>query len=165
MLSAGPGAHERIVGRNEAPAFLSTVHDAMQHALRARLLHGPVLPGSEALANYLAVTIGHLPSEQVRVLFLDARNRLIRDETVAQGSIDRTPIYPREILKRALELGSAALILVHNHPTGDLTPSDADLHATAKIIEAGAALDIAIHDHVIVGPSGWASLRALGFLK
>ncbi len=137
----------------------------MQHALRARMLHGPVLPGSEALANYLAVTIGHLPSEQTRVLFLDARNRLIRDETVAQGSIDRTPIYPRAILKRALELGSAALILVHNHPTGDLTPSDADLRATERIIDAGAALDIALHDHVIVGPNGWASLRALGFLK
>lgn len=137
----------------------------MQHALRARLLGGPVLPGSEALANYLAITIGHLPSEQVRVLFLDVRNRLIRDETVAQGSIDRTPFYPREILKRALELGSTAIILVHNHPSGDLTPSESDLRATARIIEAGAALDIALHDHLIVGPSGWASLRALGYLN
>jgi len=103
-------------------------------------------------------------TEEFRVLFLDRKNLLIADEVQSTGTVDHTPVYPREIVKRALELGASALILVHNHPSGDPTPSRADIDMTRAIVDAAHALKIAVHDHVIVGRSGHASFKAFGLL-
>ena len=99
--------------------------------------------------------------EQFRVLFLDKKNQLIADEVQQQGTVDYTPVYPREVVKRALELGASAIVLVHNHPSGDPTPSLADIDMTKKIVDAGQRLGVLVHDHIIVGRKGHASLRAL----
>jgi DNA repair protein RadC len=99
------------------------------------------------------------------VLFLNSKNRLLRDEVMSEGSINETPIYPREIMRRALELGATALILAHNHPSGDPQPSDGDVDATRRIARAARSLDIKIHDHVVVARSGWTSFRTLGLLQ
>lgn len=136
----------------------------MLHALRREALRGPVLEDSEALIAYLFAAMAHEPVEQLRVLYLNTRNRLLRDETVIEGSINITPIYPREIVKRSLEVGATALILAHNHPSGDPRPSREDIRVTRMIAAAGEALDIRLHDHVIVARSGWISLRAAGYL-
>jgi DNA repair protein RadC len=105
--------------------------------------------------------MAYSPKEQFRILFLDRKNVLIADEVQQEGTVDHTPVYPREVIKRALELSATAIILVHNHPSGDPTPSRADIDMTKRIIEAGERLNITIHDHVIVGRSGHASLRSL----
>ena len=102
--------------------------------------------------------------EQFRLLFLDKKNRLIADEVQQIGTIDHTPVYPREVVKRALELSATAVILLHNHPSGDPTPSQADILMTQKIIEAATPMGIAVHDHVIIGKSGHTSLKALRFI-
>jgi DNA repair protein RadC len=106
------------------------------------------------------LTMGQLDVEQLRVLFLNPRNILIADEVMARGTIDAAPIYPREILKRALDLGATALILAHNHPSGDPKPSAADIAATRTIVEGGRALGVVLHDHLILSRSGWVSLSA-----
>jgi len=108
--------------------------------------------------------MAHEPVEVVRVLYLDKRNRLIQDELQGRGTIDHTPLYPREVVKRALDLGASALIVVHNHPTGDPTPSQADISTTAQLKEAAATLGIVLHDHLIVARHGHASFRAKGLL-
>jgi DNA repair protein RadC len=104
------------------------------------------------------------PHEEFRVLFLDRKNILIADEVQARGTIDHTPVYPREIVKRALELGASAIILVHNHPSGDPTPSRADIEMTREVAAAAKALNIAVHDHLVVGRSGHASFKSLGLI-
>jgi DNA repair protein RadC len=109
--------------------------------------------------------MAYLPTERLRVMFLNTDNRLIYDETMAEGSVNETPIYPREIMRRSLEVGATALILAHNHPSGDPSPSQGDIDATRRVAAAGNALGIAIHDHVIVARSGWTSFRALGLLQ
>ena len=108
--------------------------------------------------------MAHLDIENVRVLYLDAKNTLIRDETVSEGTTDQAAVYTREIVKRALALGSSNLILVHNHPTGDPQPSRADIQLTRDIVEAGKRLGIAVHDHIIIGARGHTSLRAKGLM-
>jgi len=102
--------------------------------------------------------------EQFRVLFLDRKNRLIADEILGQGTVDRAPVYPREVLKRALELGSTAIILAHNHPSGDPTPSGSDIEMTNNIITAAKAINISVHDHLIIGRNDTASFKALGLM-
>lgn len=109
--------------------------------------------------EYLIVAMAQLPVEEVRVLFLDSKNRLISDEVVSRGSISEAPIYPREILKRALALDASAMILAHNHPSGDPNPSDGDIEATCRLLKAAKELELAVHDHIIVGSEGWISLR------
>ena len=102
--------------------------------------------------------------ECFHVLFLDRKNKLIADERQQRGTVDHTPVYPREVVKRALELGASAVILVHNHPSGDPTPSQADIAMTEAVVEAAAKLDIRVHDHVVIGREGHASFRSLGLL-
>lgn len=143
---------------------LGVVRDAMVQALRTEALDGPVLANSQALIDYLFVDMAHLPSERLKILFLNVSNRVLHEEVVAEGSINEVPIYPREVMRRSLEVGATALILAHNHPSGDPHPSNGDIDATRRIIAAGRALDIVIHDHVIVARSGWTSLRAIGLL-
>ena len=136
----------------------------MLHALRREALQGPVLGESRAVMDYLFAAMAHEPVEQLRVLYLNTRNRLLLDETVIEGSVNIAPIYPREIVRRSLEVGATALILAHNHPSGDPEPSREDVRVTRLIAKAGEALDIRLHDHVIVARSGWISLRAGGYL-
>ncbi|MDE2162942.1 MAG: DNA repair protein RadC [Alphaproteobacteria bacterium] len=131
---------------------------------KTRVLGRPALSSWTALLDYCAAAMARSMTEEFRVLFLDRKNVLIADEVQSTGTIDHTPVYPREILKRALELGASAVILVHNHPSGDPTPSRADIEMTRDMVGAAKALRIAIHDHVIVGRSGHASFKALGLL-
>ena len=154
-----------MLGDGGAVRHLGVIRDAMLHALRTDAFAGPRLADSQSLIDYLFLDMAHLPTERLRVLFLNAANRLLYDETVADGSVSETPIYPREIVRRALETGATALILAHNHPSGDPRPSRGDIEATRRVAEAARALDIRIHDHVIVARSGWTSFRALGLLQ
>lgn len=144
--------------------FLSDVSAAFMQALRYDTAQAPLLSNSQALTDYLRLRMAHATSEQFRVLFLNAGHWLIRDEIMTHGSITETSVYPREIIKRGLELGAAALILVHNHPSGDPKPSQADIHMTRKIILAARCMDMIVCDHIIVAKAGWSSFRALGLL-
>jgi DNA repair protein RadC len=124
----------------------------------------PVISSWSALLAYAKVALAHAPREQFRVLFLDKKNQLIADEMMGHGTVDHAPVYPREVVRRALELSASAIILVHNHPSGDPTPSSADVDMTRQVIEAGRSLRIAVHDHLVVGRDGVASFKALGLL-
>jgi DNA repair protein RadC len=141
----------------------------LAHALRLRGLKeeiaGRTVIGSwDALLDYCRAHLAHRPTEQVRVLFLDVKNGLIADEVQQEGSINHVMLYPREVVRRALALGAAAVILVHNHPSGDPTPSDADIKLTNEVVAAGKALGIAVHDHLIIGRGGHRSFRTLGLI-
>lgn len=125
----------------------------------------PVIASWTALLSYVRVALAAEPREQFRALFLDRRNRLLRDELVAHGTVDHAPVYPREVVRRALEVSATAIILVHNHPSGDPEPSRADIVMTQKVADAARLFDIQVHDHLIVALEGTASLRALGHLK
>jgi len=117
-----------------------------------------------ALFSYLKLTMAHREREAFRVLFLDKKNQLVADEIMNQGTVDHAPVYPREVMRRALELSASAVILVHNHPSGDPTPSAADIDMTRRVVEGGRALGIAVHDHVVVGRADVASFKALGLM-
>jgi len=124
----------------------------------------PVIANWHALIDYLSTDMAHLTVERVRVLYLDTKNRLVQDHHVGDGSIDEASIHPREVIRRGLDLGAAALILVHNHPSGNPEPSRADIAVTLKIAEAGRLLGIAVHDHVIIGQGRYVSLKAKGLI-
>jgi len=145
-------------------AALKLVHAASVRLLRAAVADRPVLENWDRLTAYLTAALAHERAEQFRVLFLDNRNRLLGDEVLGRGTVDQAPVYPREVVKRALELHATALILVHNHPSGDPTPSRDDIAMTRAIRQASEALRITIHDHVVVGSAGIASFRSLGLL-
>ena len=164
VLAAGAAAQVRALDGNRAAAeLLGTVRALMLRGLETEAFSGPLLSTSQQLIDYLRADMAFASVERFRVLFLNAQNRLI-GETVTEGSVNEAPIYPREILRRALDVGATALILVHNHPSGDPAPSRSDIEATARIAEAGRPFDICIHDHVVVSRAGWASFRALGLL-
>jgi len=132
--------------------------------MRARIMHRPVLTSWDALLDYCHTTMAHRETEQFRVLYLDRKNVLIGDEEQAKGTVDHVPVYPREVVKRGLELNASALILVHNHPSGDPTPSDADIAMTLQVQDAAATLGITLHDHLIIGRERELSFRAQGYL-
>jgi DNA repair protein RadC len=159
---------ERILeveGMSEGAATqLKIVEAAALRLSKTRVLGRPVLSSWAALIDYCAAAMARSPTEEFRVLFLDRKNALIADEVQSTGTVDHTPVYPREIVKRALELGASALILAHNHPSGDPSPSRADIEMTRDVVDAAKALKIAVHDHVIVGRSGHSSFKALGLL-
>jgi DNA repair protein RadC len=165
VLAAPRTAQQRVLGNERGVlAYLGTLRSAMLHALRIEALRGPVLGDSRAVMDYLFAAMAHEPVEQLRVLYLNTKNRLLLDETVMEGSVNIAPFYPREIVRRSLEVGATALILAHNHPSGDPKPSSEDIRVTRLIATAGGALDIRLHDHVIVARSGWISLRAAGYI-
>ncbi len=145
-------------------AALKTVQAASLRLLRQEVQDLPVLANWERLMDYLNAVLAREKVEQFRILFLDGRNRLLADEAQARGTVNHTPVYPREVVKRALELHATAIILVHNHPSGDPTPSRADIDMTREIKAAAAALAIVLHDHVIVGNGAWLSFRREGLL-
>lgn len=136
-----------------------------ERLVRAEAGRRPVITSWAALLAYVKVALAEEPREQFRALFLDRRNRLLRDELVALGTIDHAPVYPREVVRRALETSAAAIILVHNHPSGDPEPSRADIVMTQKVVDAAKLFDIQVFDHLIVGREGTASLRSLGHIK
>jgi DNA repair protein RadC len=132
--------------------------------MRARVLHRPVLSSWDALLDYCHTAMAHRETEQFRVLYLDRKNVLIADEEQARGTVDHVPVYPREVVKRGLELNASALILVHNHPSGDPTPSPADISMTLQIRDAAEVLGLTLHDHLIVGKGREISFRGAGYL-
>lgn len=143
---------------------LKIVRAASGRLLRERAKAGDAISSWRALVDYCMATMAREPSEQFRVLFLDRKNKLLRDQVLGQGTIDHAPVYPREVVKRALEHAAAAVILVHNHPSGDPTPSSADIDMTRQIVEALKTVDIAVHDHLIIGRNGHQSLKQLGLM-
>lgn len=163
VLAASQAALRRFV-RPAAAGRLALARDVAQRLLRAPLRERPVLSSWSALIDYLKAGLAARSRERFHVLYLDKKNRLIRDEIEGEGTVDHAPVYPREILRRALELDASALILAHNHPAGDPTPSSADVEMTRQVVEAARALRISVHDHVVVGGEGVASFRALGLL-
>ncbi|MDD2875699.1 MAG: DNA repair protein RadC [Acidiphilium sp.] len=145
-------------------AALKIVQAAALRLVRAEVIYRPVLNHWDRLIEYLTAVLARERVEQARVLFLDHRNRLIADEVQSQGTVNHTPIYPRELVKRALEHHATAIILVHNHPSGDPTPSQEDIAMTREIKQAATTLAIVLHDHVIIGNGKWVSLKRLGLL-
>ncbi len=145
-------------------AALKTVQAAALRLARAEVMDRPVLTNWDALMGYLNAVLARERVEQFRVLFLDGRNRLIADEAQSRGTINHTPVYPREVVRRGLELHATAIILVHNHPSGDPTPSRADIDMTREVKAAAEALSIVLHDHVIVGNGRWVSFRREGLI-
>ena len=145
-------------------AALKTVQAAALRFMKAEVMEAPVLNNWDRLLAYLTAATSREKIEQFRILFLDSKNRLLADEEQSRGTVNHTPVYPREVVKRALELHATAIILVHNHPSGDPTPSKDDLAMTAQIKQAAAVLSVALHDHVIVGNGRTFSFRAEGCL-
>jgi len=154
-----------VRGVGESVALdLKIVEAAAHRQARSRVLHRPVISGWDAVLDYCHTIMSHRETEHFRVLFLDRKNVLVADEEQARGTVDHVPVYPREVIKRALDLNASALILVHNHPSGDPTPSEADLAMTRQIEAAADALGITLHDHIIVGKSQELSFRSAGLL-
>ena len=165
ILSAPQEALQATPGLGpHAITALRLVQEAAHRLARAEVMDKPVLANWDRLMDYLATVMAREKVEQFRILFLDPRNRLIADEAQARGTVNHTPVYPREVVKRALELHATAVILVHNHPSGDPTPSRADIEMTGEIREAADVLGITLHDHVIVGNGAWLSFRREGLL-
>lgn len=163
--SATPQELRSIEGLGDAGvAALKTIQAAALRFMKAEVMDTPVLNNWQHLTDYLTAVVSRERVEQFRILFLDSKNRLLADETQSRGTVNHTPVYPREVVKRALELHAMALILVHNHPSGDPKPSPADLSMTAQIKQAAAVMSIALHDHVIVGNGRIFSFRAEGCL-
>lgn len=151
------------VGRAGAAA-IKTVHAAALRFARSEVLNQPVLNNWDRLLAYLNATLARERVEHFHVLYLDSKNRLLADEPQARGTVNHTPVYPREVVKRALELHATAMILVHNHPSGDPTPSRADIEMTMEIRQAAATMAIVLHDHVIVGNGRWLSFKREGLI-
>lgn len=165
LMTADAEALVRVKGIGETSA--AAIKIAQQTALRmlqSEVAQRPVLANWQALLDYLRADMAHHAIERVRVLHLNTRNMLIRDEVMSEGSIDQAQVHVREVIRRAIDLGSAAIILVHNYPSGDPSPSRADIEITRAIAEAGKRLGITVHDHIVIGTSGHVSLRAKGLI-
>ena len=165
VISAPPARLRDVAGIGEAVVCELKVVEAAAHRLaRARVINRPAISSWAALMDYCKATMAHRETEQFRILFLDRKNVLIADEAQGKGTVDHVPVYPREVVKRALELNASALILVHNHPSGDPSPSQADITMTRQIEAAAKAVGLVIHDHVVIGRARDASFRALGLI-
>ena len=165
VLNADPRALSNHPGMGEtSAAALTIVATAARRLARQTVRDQPVLASWQALIDYLTIDMAHLTVERVRVLYLNVQNHLILDHHVGDGSIDEAAIHPREVIRKALDLGASGLILVHNHPSGSPQPSRADIQITQRIAEAGRLLGVVVHDHVIVGREGHVSLKAKGLI-
>ena len=165
VLAAGPEALCTVKGVGRAVALdLCALHEATLRAGREPVVKRTVISSWSALLAYVKLALAHEPREQFRVLFLDKKNQLIADEVQNHGTVDHAPVYPREVMRRALELSASNVILVHNHPSGDPTPSQADIDMTRQVVEAGRTLRIEVHDHLVVGREGVASFRSMGLM-
>lgn len=165
VLSAPVARLSQVKGVGDAVITeLKIVEAAAQRLARSRILQRHVISSWDAVLDYCHTTMSHRDTEQFRVLYLDRKNVLVADEAQAQGTVDHVPVYPREVVKRALELNASALILVHNHPSGDPTPSEADILMTQHIKTAAEALGLTLHDHLVIGRSRELSFRSEGLL-
>ena len=165
VITAEPQRLGEIDGVGEAAiAALKIAQASAERLLRERVMGAEVIGSWQALLDYCQVSLGFEKTEQFRILFLNNKNALIADELQQKGTINHTPLYPREVIKRALDLGASAIILVHNHPSGDPTPSEADIAMTRDVVEAGQMLGISVHDHLIIGRGRHASFKSLGLM-
>jgi DNA repair protein RadC len=162
VISAPPERLKEVDGLGEAAVTeFKVVQAAAQRLVKGQVRKRPARSSWSAVIDYVRTAQAFAEKEQFRILFLDKRNHLIADEVQQQGTVDHTPVYPREVVKRALELSATAIILVHNHPSGDPTPSHSDIEMTKQIAEVAKPLGVALHDHIIVGKDGHASLKGL----
>jgi len=162
VLGAPVARLQEVKGVGAAVALdLKVIAAAARRMTRGEIRGREVLSSWEKVLEYCRATMAFEEREQFRILFLDKKNALIADEVQQTGTVDHTPVYPREVIRRALELSSTAIILVHNHPSGDPTPSRADIEMTKTIVESGRPLGISVHDHIIVGKKGFASMKGL----
>ena len=165
LLNASAAEISTVDGVGEVAAVnLRVTHEVALRMLGDDVMNKPILSSWDNLIDYLRAAMGHNKIEQFRILFLNRKNVLIADELQQEGTIDHTPVYPREVIKRALELGASALILVHNHPSGDTQPSTADIEMTQEVQDAGKKLGIELHDHLIISKNGYTSFKTAGFL-
>jgi DNA repair protein RadC len=165
-IAAAPNELRAVEGMGEAgTAALKIVQAAALRLARAEVKDRPILANWDRLIAYLTAAMAREPVEQVRVLYLDTRNRLLADEAQSRGTVNHTPVYPREVVRRALELQATAILLVHNHPSGDPSPSRDDIEMTREVARAAAALEIVLHDHIIVGNGAHLSFRQQGLLR
>ena len=165
LLTADAEAIARFEGVGEtAVSALKIVQAAALRMLRSEVSAAPILSSWQALLDYLRIDMAHKLTERVRILHLSSRNMLIRDEIMAEGSIDQAAVSVREVIRRAIDLGSASIIIVHNHPSGDPQPSRADIALTKDIADTGKRLGISVHDHIIIGAKGHSSMRGMGLL-
>jgi DNA repair protein RadC len=165
VINADARALAEVEGIGQAVVVaLKTVRAAALRMLRDEVMERPVLSSWQQLIDYCRAAMAYEAAENFRILYLNRKNVLIADEVQQKGTVDHTPVYPREVVKRALELGASALIMVHNHPSGDATPSEDDIEMTREVREAGEKLGITLHDHVIVARSGHNSFKSLGLL-
>ena len=165
VIAAEPRALTEVAGVGESVvAALKTVEAAALRLAREEVMDQPVLSSWNKLLAYCRAGMSREKTERFRVLFLNRQNELIADEVQQKGTVDHTPVYPREVVKRALELGATAIIMVHNHPSGDPTPSQADIQMTKEVRDAGLRLGIQLHDHLIMSRAGHASFKELGLL-
>lgn len=165
VVHATPHEFESVEGVGEAAiAALKTVEAAATRLLREEAEKGPVIGTWTALLDYCKLSMAQKKVEEFRILFLNHRNELIADEVQQRGTVNHTPVYPREVIKRALELGASSIILAHNHPSGDPTPSQADIDITRQIISAGQPLAVKVHDHLIIGRHGHYSFKSHGVI-
>ncbi|MCF1503247.1 RadC family protein [Afifella sp. H1R] len=165
VLAASPTRLKEIDGVGDAVILQLKLMRAFaerlgRHEVRSR----PVLASWSTLLDYCRTAMAFEDREQFRILFLDKKNALIADEVQQRGTVDHTPVYPREVMRRALELSATALILVHNHPSGDPSPSRADIQMTKTLIDVGKPLGVTVHDHIIIGRDGHASFRGMGLM-
>ncbi len=144
--------------------MLKIVRDAAVRLARQEVIDRPVLSSWQKVLDYCRARLAHEPTERFHLLFLDRKNVLIADEEQQRGTVDHTPVYPREVVKRALDLGASAIILVHNHPSGDPTPSKADIAMTREVAKAAETLGVTVHDHIVIGRTGHASFKGMGLL-
>jgi DNA repair protein RadC len=158
LLREVPGIGEAAITE------IKLVRAAALRLVRGEVLERPVLSSWAQVLDYCRASMGFASKEQFRILFLDKRNQIIADEVQQTGTVDHTPVYVREVVKRALELSATAIVLVHNHPSGDPTPSRADIEMTRQIVAAAKPLGVMVHDHIIVGKQGHASLKGLGLI-
>lgn len=165
VISAPVDQLSQVRGVGDAVIRELKIVEAAAHRLaQARVINKSALSSWSDLMTYCKIAMAHLPTEQFRILFLDRKNILIADEEQQKGTVDHVPVYPREVVKRALSLNASALIIVHNHPSGDPTPSDADIAMTRKIEQALDAVGITLHDHVIIGKERDSSFRSMGLI-
>ena len=164
LLSANADVLRREGLSDSTVAALKIAEAAALRLLETRVEGQPVLSSWEALGDYLTAAMAHRRTEEVRILFLNAKNMLLANEALWQGSVDEASVHVREVIARALALGATALIIVHNHPSGDPTPSTQDIRLTRDLVEAGRHMKVTVHDHVIVGAQGRTSMRAMGLI-
>ena len=165
VMNADLSALIEVDGVKEGSATtLKLIEAAARRLAKTELIERPVIDSWQRLVDYCRVNLAHLPRERLHLLFLDRKNAVIASETQGVGTVDHAPIYPREVARRALELNATAVIMVHNHPSGDPSPSAADIEATRKVAEALKAIGVTLHDHLIVGRNGHASLKNAGLM-